>query len=497
MPPTFQTDAPDLQSAYAAALTGLAANGRRLNGYADPTLIEGAEYTGCWLECAPYEGLVYSAVDPATTPAIGRANHDVFFHFQKGDGQLPCSVKPAKLGWAQIQMVVPIAASALELSARLKDQRFLETAYAAAGRWDDWLVAHRNTRGTGLCELFCVYDTGHDNSTRFPPEVPHACPDGDATKCMQVAGLPWVAPDLSATLFGGRVALAAMARLLGKGGEADRWTERADQVRRSIMDHLYDPRDLFFYDRDVNDKPIRVRGDVITRVLSEHLVDQPTFDRIYAAHIRDPKRFWTPYPLPSISADDPKFVHNPPRNSWAGSSQALTALRAPRWFEHYGRPADLAHVMSQWVSALVAGHAFRQQLDPWTGVETGADGYSPAMLCMVDFTARLFGVHADPGSDELRWNCRLPTGATTAEYTAAVDDVPVRLTTTAAGSTLRVSGREVLRVTGTGRIVTDRAGVARRVDGTAAGPQTITLAAPSQSVISFAVTPDARLLVGR
>jgi hypothetical protein len=40
-------------------------------------------------------------------------------------------------------------------------------AYRACSAWDDWLMTYRNTRGTGLIEGFCTYDTGHDNSPRW------------------------------------------------------------------------------------------------------------------------------------------------------------------------------------------------------------------------------------------------------------------------------------------------------------------------------------------
>jgi len=89
----------------------------------------------------------------------------------------------------------------------------------------------------------------------------------------------------------------------------------------------------------------RIRGDALTRVLCEHVVDQPMFERIYARHIKNPEGFWPPYPLPSIAVSDPTFVRDLPENSWGGASQALTALRAPRWFEHYGKSTDLKELM--------------------------------------------------------------------------------------------------------------------------------------------------------
>jgi hypothetical protein len=82
---------PAIAQKYDEALQGLAANTRSLFNYAQPVLIEGGYYQGIWLECGPLEGLVYGKY----APQIAIANHDIFFHFQREDGYLPCYIWPA------------------------------------------------------------------------------------------------------------------------------------------------------------------------------------------------------------------------------------------------------------------------------------------------------------------------------------------------------------------------------------------------------------------
>jgi len=60
--------------------------------------------------------------------------------------------------------------------------------------------------------LFCEYDSGHDNGPRFAHGLPKECPDGDARRCPDFPGLPFLAPDLSATVYGGRIALGKMGQ---------------------------------------------------------------------------------------------------------------------------------------------------------------------------------------------------------------------------------------------------------------------------------------------
>src|SRR5215469_9615807 len=396
----FETSDRKYQQTYSNALSTLSGNVKELAEYADPVLIEGSVYGGIWLECAPHEGLVYSLI----RPDVARANHLAFFTRQREDGQIPCWLRTNTTGFGQIQMAVPIAATAWELAQQTGDHELLDKAYASCVRWDAWLRRYRDTRGMGLCEGFCTWDTGHDNSPRWSG-IPNRCPNADARKCPPLAGLPRLCPDLSATVYGGRLALAEMAGALGKNTEADRWRTDAEKIRSAIVQKLYAPEDAAFYDVDAQNRFVGIRSDVISRVLGEHVVDRVLFETIYARQIHNSDAFWAPYPLPSVALNDPAFVRPIPPNSWGGASQTLTALRAPRWMEHYGKSADLAHLMQQWVEAIAREGKFLQQMDPLTGRFTpDAESYSPAALAFVEFTWRLSGIRET--GDSLEWNLR-------------------------------------------------------------------------------------------
>ncbi len=411
--PAFPDKDPRWRRTWDAAITALAGNIRTLPFYSRPVLIEGAVYPGIWQECGPHEGLVYATLAPflpqqpglPSPLEVARNNHMAFFALQKPEGsdsagQIPDAVKMSSVGFSQLQMVVPIAATAWELSQLTGDDELLVIAYNACSRWDAWLRQYRDTRKTGLVEGFCTYDTGHDHSPRWAG-IPNACPGGDARRCPDIPSLPRLCPDLSATVYGARVALAQMATALGKPDESARWQQDAEKIRNLIIERLYDPKDAAFYDLDAQNKFVRIRGDVITRVLGEHVLkldnarDRSIFDAVWTRQIHNPKAFWAPYPLPSIALDDPSFVRPIPRNSWGGATQALTALRAPRWMPFYGKQDALDHMMRQWCEAISRHTEFRQQMDPLTGDFTQADpsGYSPAALVYLDYIRRL----AKPG----------------------------------------------------------------------------------------------------
>src|SRR5205807_1048058 len=161
--PVFPGNDPRWGKTWDAARAVLAGNVKTVPRYDRPVLVEGSVYPGIWQECGPHEGLVYGTLagyvatgDGAPTPVqIARNNHMAFFALQlpvghESAGQFPAAIKMSDVGYGQIQMVVPIAATAWELAQLTSDDELLVIAYTACSRWDAWLRAYRDTRKTGL-----------------------------------------------------------------------------------------------------------------------------------------------------------------------------------------------------------------------------------------------------------------------------------------------------------------------------------------------------------
>ena len=493
----FQTDHHLLQQKYEAAKERLQLNLTPVYSSEQPVLLDGGIFAGIWLEDGPHENTIYGMFEPAASIAA----HRVFFNLQREDGLLPSVVteenviyamrpdgtgpgyreflrvgkeeaakypENARIICSQVQTVIPVAATALEAARLTGDQQFLEDAYRACSAFDAWIAKYRNTRGTGLFEVFCEFDTGHDHSPRFKG-LPKSCPGDDSRICPDAGGLPYLAPDMSAMLYGGRKALAEMAGLLGKPGEKVHWEEKAEATREAIFRYCFHEEDVFFYDLDRNNRFIRIKGDVITRVLSEHVVDQALFEKIFQLHIVNPEEFWTPYPLPSIAVNDPCFPKSITHENlgplgFGGPSLALTALRTPRWLEYYKKPAHLGHIMKRWLDAIMASTDFMCQLNPFSGEFAVAEGYSAPALMMVDFVPRLYGVRLEDG--KLEWNCRRPEGASCSRYSMDTSFGTAEIESGDRGSVLSVAGKPVLKVEGKCRVITDRQGTILKAEGT-------------------------------
>jgi hypothetical protein len=497
--PEFKTANKRWQAAYDGALAVLAANVQVMPRYNQPVLIEGSVYQGIWMECGPHEALVYRRF----RPDVARNAHLTFFELQTADGEFPSTNKITEIspatttGFGQIQMCVPLAATAWELAQATGDDELLHTAYRACSRWDDWLGRHRNTRGTGLIEGFCTYDTGMDNSPRWAG-IPNRCPDTDAKNIPPLPSLPRLCPDLSATMYGAKTALAEMAKAMGKTAESDRWTESAENLRRLIVSRLYSPEDAAFYDLDAQDHFVKIRCDILSRVCGEHVIDQKLFDDLWTRQFHNPNAFWAAFPLPSVALDDPLFVRPIPRNSWGGASQALTALRSARWFDHYGRAAEFSVMMGRWCEAIQRDMTFRTQVDPLTGVFTDEDApnYSPCALVMMDNTWRLAGVHEEP--NQLHWNVRSGhAAAESARFHMRTDrgrDAEMRYDTK--GAELSLAGKSLGRVESiAARLITDEAGAPRALVGISEEPQKVMLRLTGQKPRELKLQPNQRIAI--
>lgn len=372
-----------------AIRTALTENIRKLEQYPHPVLLVGDCYPGIWLE--HNQDNVFLA---EYHPEAAWAAQALFMDFQREDGLLPFMM-PAKIDrhfngpalfW-QLQSVYPFARCALEVAKRTnRPESDLLRIYESAARYDAWLRKYRNRAGTGLVEMYCEYDTGHDNDPRVTDGgIFGSCPGGDAANMPALPCMPVLSVDLSAMCYGDRMALAELAELLGKSGEAAQWRMQAEKLKAAMRKLLYDPVDDFYYDRDRNGLR-KYRTEHITRLFLNQFSEQEEFDRIYQRYFENPAEFLTPFPFPSMSVSDPHFNRACPKNSWGSNTQALTSLRALLWLEHYGRNEERTALLFRWLRAFLDHDtAYPQELNPFDGSPIGTGrNYSPTLILFLE-----------------------------------------------------------------------------------------------------------------
>lgn len=183
-----------------------------------------------------------------------------------------------------------------------RDLEFLREMYPSSKRFYQFYTSQRDSDGDGLCEWggHAVLESVRDAAVAVWDEV----------------GWPanFEALDLNCMLVSEAKALAAMARELGLPDEAAAW--QADHEKRShlINTTFWDEATGFYYQVDKVDHDFSYKqpGDLKRMEIIGFLplwagVASPERAARLLEHLTDPGKFWRPYGIPSLSADDPFY----------------------------------------------------------------------------------------------------------------------------------------------------------------------------------------------
>lgn len=371
-------------------------------GWEKPLFLISDTYPGIWLEHV-YDSVFYALRDHGQC-WLAENTVDLFLSLQTEEGQLPCFVldgnrvncPPEELvGYAHTQECVSFARLGWLIYEINGDTAYLRRLYEGCAKWANWLRRHRMTTGRGLIEMFCGWDTGHDNSGRFRGMAFHGCqvrsdgspvPAGEYVSADDVT--PILAVDLSCNYFGTLTALSRMAKELGKPEESDDWAEQAAEVKRKLLELCYDEEDCFFYDVDRHGRKRKFRSSTVFHLFLEGVLDRDEdaalIRNLWERHIANPDEFATPYPYPSMAVCDPSCEGHETANCWGYYSEGLIALRCTLWMDAYGFGEAFDRLCRAWVEAWTTHYEslkLGQELDPITGIPTpSSEWYSATML---------------------------------------------------------------------------------------------------------------------
>lgn len=394
----FTTSDTQLQALYNHAITKEASNTVQFAPGFD-VLVEGCGYGNVWLETQPMGGAMYGV----RNLRVALNNQLIFMRTQREDGRLPGMVTktgtdgvvhptysyPGNANHSMLQgfyMASPAIDVALLMAAGGTPlptvSAYLGELSVTLAAFEAWLWRARNSSGTGVLWLTDTADTGEDGSDKYRP-----LPSNPISP-------PFESMDMMGYAHDAQRALARIARVTGNASGATHWEGRMATTAAALKARLWrggDQGACFDRERDGGGAFVSTLLHNNLRAMWSGVFDAGMADAFVAQHLMNTSQFWTPTPLPSIAASDPRF-QNIPGNNWGGPAEGLTYQRAIRALGSYGHHAEVVMLGALQAAALGVTGTFPQQINPLTGIPDHGDGYGPMILSLLEYTALTTGV---------------------------------------------------------------------------------------------------------
>jgi len=426
-------------------------------------LIEGCGYNGAWLETQPMGGRMWGKRDLR----LARNNQMIFMVNQSPDGQLSYCVKTNGRAFGGLQGYC-FPTPAWELYFLLnKDKEYLRRLYVALEGHDRFLWATRDNDTNGCLEALSSSDTGEDASSRYP----------DMKKEQNRLPCYHESMDVMSYAYDGEKTLAKIAAEMDNGKDGY-WQAKAETTRRKVIEYLWRPEKHACYDRDRDNQFMEVLVHNNLRCMYHGIFTQEMADQFIRYHLLNPEEFWTPMPLVSIAANDPKFK-SVPYNNWSGQPQGLTFQRAIRALENYGHYAEVTLIGQKLLAAVGKDLLFTQQFDPWTGKPNKPRGnrtstYGPTALSVLEYIAHLHGVELVLDKNQV-WFSGLAGGEHDLEYTQKWNDHTFSVRLNERHFDGLIDDHKAFTCSANVRVVTDLSGRLIRIVGISPKPQKTTI----------------------
>ena len=329
--------------------------------------------------------------------------HIIFWELEKRDDFLSHNLVGRTSPYYSSTIQPPILAYAVErVYQATGDEAFLMNALPILRAYYRWLRENRDPDGDGLLSILQPEESGIDCSPKYDDdlhleELTNQGFISELTKLYR-AYEPLRGNDrriLEADLFNFEdvlfnsiyvFGLRALVRLLEGAGEVSgEFTIEADRSRDALVRKCWDEEAGAFF--DLSGRAERsVRTITISSLMPLILEDLPTdiVRRLVDGLLTSPDHFWLPYPLPSVSASEPKFLPGNPRGFiWRGPTWLNT-----NWFLSHGLRRHGYTVLADEIVAkshtLIEGAGFREYYNPYNGEGYGAQdfGWSTIVLDM-------------------------------------------------------------------------------------------------------------------
>ena len=328
--------------------------------------------------------------------------HLIFWETDKRDDFLSRNLVGRTSEYYSATIQPPILAYAVErVYQATGDEAFLAAALPTLKSYYRWLKENRDPDDDGLIAIHQPEESGVDCSPKYDEalHLEELTNQGFIRELRKVyeAYEPMRGDDrriLAADIFHVEdvlvnsiyaFGLRSLARLLAGREDNGEFLAQADRTVEALISKCWDEEAGAFFDLSgVAERPARVV--TISSLFPLILADLPReiVRRLVEGLLTSPDHFWLPYPVPSVSASEPKFMPGNPRGFiWRGPTWMNSNWFLAHALVRQGYP-DLARQIVEKSHHLIETGGFREYYNPYTGEPYGAQdfGWSTIVLDM-------------------------------------------------------------------------------------------------------------------
>ncbi|RLE45252.1 hypothetical protein DRJ22_04825 [Candidatus Woesearchaeota archaeon] len=299
----------------------------------------------------------------------------------------------------------PVVGISLEkIYSKTKNKQFLERTLPLAKKYYLWLMKKRDIDNDGLVSVIHPFETGADECIVFDKIYGLKNPttltiyyyllknlrqckrlDWDLEKISKEEVFNVESVGFNCIYAQGLRSLSRLFSEVDNDKDARFFNKKANATEKVIFEKCYDNVNDIFLDLAFRDKlkvPVVSFFSLMPLILDN--IDPVIADFVVKEHLLNPKEFWSPYPIPSVSMSDPSFSSSGTTLLWRGPTWINV-----NWFIFNGLKKhgyhDVAKEILKKTIELVAKSGFREFYNPFTGegMRTKDYGWSTLIVDMI------------------------------------------------------------------------------------------------------------------
>lgn len=280
----------------------------------------------------------------------------------------------------------PVLAIAVEkIMERIVDREFIEKAYNSLDKYDRWFRRQRDMDRDQLMAYVDPLESGWDDSVRWDEPLARFSENPERYRTtysqirMRIRMAPVEAVDLNCLIYLQRKILSKIADYLGLDDEAEEYRKLAEVTSNKVRELMWDSETGFYYDiHETEHKIIKVKSPAAFLTLYSGIATQQQAEEL-VKHLFNPNEFWTTFPLPTVSADDPRYN---PRGYWRGRTWINMVWFTYHGLRRYGFEKEATSLAKKVIDFMAQGPTCNENYDSQTGEPLGVPDFGWSTLAL-------------------------------------------------------------------------------------------------------------------